>query len=160
MTTWFDPRKAVATAVQLDLPLEFPVARSAGQPSRQVRDQRKGRGRKAYLSGLAAEDSVARDYTDRGNTILARRWRGSGAEIDLILRDGDVVVFVEVKKSRSFDAALLAIGPAQRRRIVLAATEFLGDMAAGQLTEARVDLAMVNDFGAVRIMENAFGEGD
>jgi putative endonuclease len=41
-----------------------------------------------------------------------------------------------------------------------AASEFLGERAAGQLTAARVDLAMVNDQGAISILENAFGEGD
>ena len=158
MTAWFDPHRAVATPVQLDLPLPPPAARPVMAPAPQVRHARQIRGRTAYLSGLAAEDAVSRHYTRLGMSVLARRWRGSCAEIDLILRDGDAVVFVEVKKSRSFDTALLSLGPAQRRRIAQAAAEFLGQMAAGQLTEARVDLAMVNEIGAVRILENAFGE--
>ncbi len=32
-----------------------------------------------------------------GGGVPARRWRGGGAEIDLIFRDGDICVFVEVK---------------------------------------------------------------
>ncbi|MDX1821793.1 MAG: YraN family protein [Paracoccaceae bacterium] len=156
MTAWFDPRGAIAAPIQGCLPLTFP----ADGPSPQVSRNRQSRGRTAYLSGLAAEDSVARDYTSRGLTVLARRWRGSCAEIDLILADGDAVIFVEVKKSRSFDAAILSLGPAQRRRIMSAASEFLGERAAGQLTPARLDLAMVNDQGAINILENAFGEGD
>jgi putative endonuclease len=158
MTAWFDPGRAVAAPVQLDLPLPQPAARPVIAPAPQVREARQNRGHTAYLSGLAAEDAVARHYAGLGMSVLARRWRGSCAEIDLILRDGDAVIFVEVKKSRSFDAALLSLGPAQRRRIALAAAEFLGQMAAGQLTEARVDLAMVNEIGAIRILENAFGE--
>jgi putative endonuclease len=118
------------------------------------------RGKTAYLSGLAAEDSALRHYGASGMDVLERRWRGSHAEIDLILKDGDVVVFVEVKKSRSFDGAVLSLGTAQRRRITQAAAEYLGRAGLGQLTDVRFDLAMVNGMGAVEIFENAFGEDD
>lgn len=160
MTAWFDPGKVMAQAVQLEMALPLPIARPVNAPESAVRDVRRLRGRTAYLSGLAAEDTVDRIYGARGITVIGRRWRGSCAEIDLILRDGDVLIFVEVKKSRSFDAAMQSLGRAQRRRIVQAATEFLGLMAMGQLTEMRFDLAMVNDMGAVEILENAFGEED
>ena len=160
MTAWFDPRAGVVTAVQLDLPLPMPAPRSAVDPVPDLRNLRHLRGKTAYLSGLAAEESVLRLYRASGMEVLERRWRGSRAEIDLILKDGDVVVFVEVKKSRSFDAALLSLGPAQRRRITQAATEYLGHAGLGQLTDIRFDLAMVNGIGAVDILENAFGEDD
>ena len=32
-----------------------------------------------------------------GMRLLERRWRGAGGEADLIMKDGDTVVFVEVK---------------------------------------------------------------
>ena len=160
MTAWFDPRAGVVTAVQLDLPLPMPAPRSAVDPVPDLRNLRHLRGKTAYLSGLAAEESVLRLYHASGMEVLETRWRGSRAEIDLILKDGDVVVFVEVKKSRSFDAALLSLGPAQRRRIAQAATEYLGHAGLGQLTDIRFDLAMVNGIGAVDILENAFGEDD
>jgi putative endonuclease len=160
MTAWFDPRAGVVTAVQLDLPLPMPAPRSAVDPVPDLRNLRHLRGKTAYLSGLVAEESVLRLYRAIGMEVLERRWRGSRAEIDLILKDGDVVVFVEVKKSRSFDVALLSLGPAQRRRIAQAATEYLGHAGLGQLTDIRFDLAMVNGIGAVDILENAFGEDD
>jgi len=160
MTAWFDPRAGVVTAVQLDLPLPMPAPRSAVDPVPDLRNLRHLRGKTAYLSGLAAEESVLRLYRASGMEVLETRWRGSRAEIDLILKDGDVVVFVEVKKSRSFDVALLSLGPAQRRRIAQAATEYLGHAGLGQLTDIRFDLAMVNGIGAVDILENAFGEDD
>ena len=160
MTAWFDPRAGVATAVQLNLPLPMPAPRSALDPVQEVRNLRHLRGKTAYLSGLAAEESVLRLYCASGMEVLERRWRGSRAEIDLILKDGDMVVFVEVKKSRSFDAALLSFGPAQRHRITQAAAEYLGRAGLGQLTDIRFDLAMVNGIGAVDILENAFGEDD
>jgi putative endonuclease len=160
MTAWFDPRGAVATPVQLDLPLFSAAVPADATPLSMPRRARALRGRTAYLAGLAAEDIVARHYAGHGLTVLARRWRGTCAEIDLILQDGAAVIFVEVKKSRSFDAACQSLGRAQQQRIVQAATEFLGQMPKGQLTDTRIDLALVNDQGALEILENAFGEGE
>ena len=65
-------------------------------------------GQTGYFAGLAAEDIVARDYLRRAHAVAAQRWRGQSGEIDLICRDGDTVVFVEVKKSRSFARAATA----------------------------------------------------
>ena len=115
-------------------------------------------GRTAYHAGLAAEDIVARDYARRGRPVAHRRWRGQGGEIDLIAREGDCVVFIEVKKSSTFDAAALRLGRRQMDRLCMAATEFLAGEPRGQLTDMRFDLALIDGRGAMRIIENAFGE--
>lgn len=108
-----------------------------------------------HLAGLTAEDSVLRDYTAKGYRLLERRYRGQGGEIDLVLGRGEDVIFVEVKKSRSFDAARARLGQRQILRIFAAAAEFLGGQPKGQLTETRFDLALVNVHGEVAVMENA-----
>lgn len=115
-------------------------------------------GSTGYHSGLAAEDCVARDYALRNHQIAARRWRGKAGEIDLITRDGDTVVFVEVKKSRDFARAALRLGRRQMDSICASAGEFLAGEPKGQLTDVRFDLAMVNATGAIRVIENAFME--
>ena len=111
-----------------------------------------------YHAGLAAEDIVANDYVRRDHIVAARRWRGQGGEIDLIARDGDTVVFIEVKKSRSFANAAARLGRRQMERIVASAGEFLADEPRGQLTDVRFDLAIVNGVGALNVIENAFME--
>jgi putative endonuclease len=111
-----------------------------------------------HLSGAAAEDSVAGDYDRRGRTVSHRRWRGEAGEIDLIARDGDGFVFVEVKKARTFDQAAWRLGRRQMDRIIAAACEFLGTQPGGMLAAMRFDLALVDSRGTVRIIENAFGE--
>ncbi|MEM8537976.1 MAG: YraN family protein [Pseudomonadota bacterium] len=111
-----------------------------------------------YHAGCAAEDVVARDYERRDAVIAARRWRGQGGEIDLIVREGDRVVFVEVKKSRSFGAAAMQLGARQMRRICASAAEFLAGEPQGQLTDVRFDLALVDGAGALTVIENAFIE--
>ncbi len=90
--------------------------------------------------------------------MLHRRWRGAAGEIDLILRDGETLVFVEVKKSRSFARAADRLSPAQMHRIAAAAAEFLGTQPRGQLSDMRFDVALVDGSGEVRIVENAFGQ--
>jgi putative endonuclease len=111
-----------------------------------------------YFAGLAAEDLVASDYTRRDHAIAARRWRGQAGEIDLIAREGETVVFIEVKKSRCFATAAARLGRRQMERILASAGEFLAGEPRGQLTDVRFDLAVVNKLGAIEVIENAFME--
>lgn len=101
---------------------------------------------------------VATDYERRGFSIAHRRWRGGGGEIDLIARDGDGLVFIEVKKSTSFDHAACRISRRQMDRICASAAQFLEHEPGGQLTNVRFDAALVDATGAVQIIENAFGQ--
>ena len=110
-----------------------------------------------HHAGLAAEDIVARAYAARGCTEAARRWRGQGGEIDLIVRDGDAVVFVEVKMSRTHDKAVQRVTRRQMDRICMAASEFVGREPRGLLTPMRFDVATVDQSGQVRVIANAFG---
>ncbi|MEP2030836.1 MAG: YraN family protein [Paracoccaceae bacterium] len=116
-------------------------------------------GQVAYYSGLAAEKQVAKDYTRRGLPVISERWRGRGGEIDLIARDGEGLVFVEVKKSGSFERAAEQLRPYQIKRICKSASEYLAHAPRGQLTDVRFDLALVDGRGQVQIIENAFGHG-
>jgi putative endonuclease len=121
-----------------------------------VRQARKSRGLTNYLAGHAAEASVARHYEDRGIAICERNWRGITGEIDLIGRDGDVVIFVEVKQSRSHDMAASHISQAQIARIFATVDEFVASEPKGLLTDVRIDLALVDGQGRIDVVENAF----
>ena len=119
--------------------------------------QRRAQSRTNYHAGLAAEDIVARSYLARGCTEAARRWRGEGGEIDLIVRDGDSVVFIEVKKSRTHAQAVQRVTRRQMDRICMAASEFVGREPRGSLTPMRFDVATVDGAGRVEVVANAFG---
>lgn len=114
-------------------------------------------GQMSYHAGLAAERLIARDYVRRGYRVAGHRWRGEAGEIDLITRDDDGVVFVEVKKSRDFATAAQRLSRAQMRRLYHSAEQFLGGEPQGQLTNARFDVALVDAAGRFEIIENAFG---
>ncbi|WP_299566895.1 YraN family protein [uncultured Sulfitobacter sp.] len=124
-----------------------------------VQSARRDKGAMAFHAGLAAEGGIARDYAHRGFAPVSRRWRGQAGEIDLIVRNGDGFIFVEVKQSRAFEDAAHSLGRAQMRRIYACAEEFLSTQPQGALTEARFDVALVNGQGAFQIIENAFGHG-
>ena len=109
----------------------------------------------SYHAGLAAEACIAHDYERRGYPITARRWRGSGGEIDLIAQDGDGLVFIEVKKSKSFDRALASLGQRQIARLYATAEEYLAGQPRGGLTDVRFDVAVMNGLGEIRVIENA-----
>lgn len=112
------------------------------------------RGYCAHRSGLAAEAQVSAQYQLLGYTPVATRWRGRAGEIDLVFENSDSVVFVEVKKAKSVDAALHRLSACQLQRLILAGEEFLGTRPGGLLTPARFDLAAVGGLGDVSILEN------
>ena len=62
-------------------------------------DQPKGSTRQ--IRGKQFEDQAASYFEEIGYTVLDRNWRAGHKEIDLIVRKGDSVVFVEVKASLS-----------------------------------------------------------
>ena len=121
-----------------------------------MRAARSQRGAASYHAGRCAEEAVARHYQSGGRSIAAARWRCSYGEIDLIARDGDEVIFIEVKQSRSHDAAAQHLSAHQMGRIVNAASVFLGGEPLGQATPVRFDLAMVDGMGRIEVLEGAF----
>ncbi|MEO9827410.1 MAG: YraN family protein [Paracoccaceae bacterium] len=115
------------------------------------------RGLVNYHAGLAAETSVELNYAAAGASLLERRWRGKGGEVDLILRDGDELVFVEVKKSKSFARAAESLSHRQLARICRASEEYLGTQPNGSLTPMRIDVALTNEAGEIDILRNVTG---
>jgi putative endonuclease len=51
--------------------------------------------------GKYGEDLAARHFVAAGFTVLARNWRCPVGEIDIVAKDGDVLVIAEVKTRRS-----------------------------------------------------------
>lgn len=79
------------------------------------------------VSGSWGEDVAARWAESRGMRVLARNHCCRMGEVDLVLRDGDTLVFVEVKTRRDgrWGGGLLAVSPRKRRRVALAAMDWL-----------------------------------
>lgn len=54
------------------------------------------------ISGIKGEDLAASYLSKKGYKIIKRNFRARGGEIDIIAKDGDTLVFIEVK-ARSTD---------------------------------------------------------
>lgn len=121
--------------------------------------RRRARGRSSGAVGRGAEAAVARRYVGDGWREVARNWRPGrlhgGGEIDLIMRRGQVLVFVEVKTRRTLEQAAQAVAPAQRRRIEAAALRF-AELEEALHLDLRFDLALCDRHGGIHVLENAF----
>ncbi|TKD26338.1 hypothetical protein FBT96_01150 [Rhodobacter capsulatus] len=111
----------------------------------------------AYHAGLAAEHQVAAVYQRGGGRIAAQRWRGRyGGEIDLIAREGDKVIFIEVKKADTHARAVERISRRQLERICLSAEEFVSGTPDCANLDMRFDVALVDATGRIEILQNAY----
>lgn len=77
--------------------------------------------------GTAGEDAALAHLVAQGLTPVARQYHSRFGEIDLILRDGPTLVFVEVRLrgSQRFGGAAASITAEKRRRIVATAQQYL-----------------------------------
>ncbi len=116
---------------------------------------RQAAGAMAQLAGQSSEEQVIRHYEQFGAQLVEKNWRGSAGEIDLILQQDDETIFVEVKSSRTHAAAADHLQPAQMARICASAEEFIGTLPTGALTPMRIDVALVDQTGAIDVLENA-----
>jgi putative endonuclease len=113
--------------------------------------------------GRDGEEAAAAHLTAAGCTVLARNWRCRDGELDLVVRDGDQVVFVEVK-SRSglaFGRPVEAVTLDKARRIRRLAAQWLAEhRPAGWWGDVRFDVVSVlspgTDETAIEHLRGAF----
>ena len=71
--------------------------------------------------GRAGERKAAKWLTRQGLRLIARNWRCDLGELDLIARDGDTVVFVEVRTAGTetpfAGSPEATVGPEKQRRL-------------------------------------------
>jgi len=91
-----------------------------------------------------------------GWRVLARRWRHPAGEIDLIMRRGNVIAFIEVKTRKDRDTALTAITLRQRQRITTVAGIWLAQNAQNGNAECRFDVMWVGRWPWPRHVANAW----
>ena len=84
---------------------------------------------KQYESGLNGEQIAEAYLLRKGLSVIERRYRAEDGEIDLILSDGEYVVFAEVKyrPHSSAGAGLSAITQKKQQRMTHAALRYLAD---------------------------------
>jgi putative endonuclease len=107
--------------------------------------------------GAAAEQLAARYLLARGYRILATNYTCQGGELDLVAEEGPTLVFVEVRSRRSsaFGGAAETVGPIKRKRLIHAASHYLGHQCRGAERPCRFDLVAI-DAGEITHIQDAF----
>jgi putative endonuclease len=105
--------------------------------------------------GAHGEALAAQWYQQRGFVVLARNWRCSFGELDLVAARPGLVVFCEVKTrtTGAFGGAASAVGARKQARVRRLAAEWLRSYP--RRADVRFDVAAV-DGGVVDVVEGAF----
>jgi putative endonuclease len=106
--------------------------------------------------GDAAEDRAAAYLTGRGYRIVERNFRAKVGEIDIVARQGEVVVFVEVRSraGAAFGLPQETVGREKRRKLIRAAQVYA--QARGLDCPLRFDV-IADGPGGLEHIEDAFG---
>ncbi len=83
--------------------------------------------RSRQQSGKDAESQALKHLQQQGLRLLAQNWLCKRGELDLVMLDGDTVVFVEVRyrQHTQWGGALGSIDTRKRQKLILAAQYFL-----------------------------------
>jgi putative endonuclease len=96
--------------------------------------------------GARAEKAACGYLARRGMAVVARNYRALRGELDIICRDGDAWVFVEVKARTSdrFGGAPWAVPPTKRRQVAKVARHFLLSRGLYGVVPCRFDVVLVD----------------
>lgn len=103
-------------------------------------------------------ESLAAQYLQKkGYEILCRNYYGRRGELDIVARDGDTIVFCEVKyrSKEACGSPLEAVTPLKRRRICRTAAEYLAAEGYSDAWPCRFDVIGISG-GQIRHVINAF----
>ena len=106
--------------------------------------------------GAQAEQVAAQFLQKNGLRLLQRNFRCRFGEIDLILRDGETLIFAEVRqRSRGdFGGAAASIDAHKQRRLILTAQHYLASLP--RIPPCRFDAVLLDAADNVEWVKNAF----
>ena len=119
-------------------------------------------GQESYELGKSGEEAAERYLVQQGYKILERNFHSQQGEIDIVARDKDFLVFVEVKNYsfRSLGTPLSAVRKNKRQSIIHAARTYLYKKNI-QNTFCRFDVVTIfrrhDGSRAIELYKNAFG---
>ena len=113
----------------------------------------------AYRHGHVAEALATLVLLAKGFHPIARRYRTPLGELDLVVKRGRTIAFVEVKARALRDEALDSVGRAAERRIVDAADLWLAQHPAAAGLDLRYDMVVVTQWRLPLHLADAFRPG-
>jgi putative endonuclease len=109
-------------------------------------------------SGAAAEDKARQHLEQRGLKLVAPNWRCPGGKLDLVMRERDTLVMVEVRKRSRGDYgdAFESVHGRKRGRLIHAAQMFLAEHPKFGRSPVRFDVVAVDVADTVEWLTAAF----
>jgi putative endonuclease len=106
--------------------------------------------------GAQAEQVAAKFLQRHGLTLIKTNYHCRFGEIDLVLRDGETLVFAEVRqRSRSdFGGAAASIDAHKQQRLILTAQHYLASLP--RIPPCRFDALLLDGAGNIDWVKNAF----
>ena len=110
--------------------------------------------------GRLGEDLALQKIRKLGYRCLVRNYRCSLGEVDLIARDGDTLVFIEIKtrRGRSLEFAKEAVSRKKRRQLSKVALSYIRDHDCADV-KSRFDVVAISLQGnrrEIEVVKNAF----
>lgn len=118
------------------------------------------RSARAYRRGVAAESAACAAVERDGWTVLGRRVRTAGGEIDILAAKACMLAIIEVKARRTLCDAAASVSARQRKRLIAAAEIVLAENPGWGTAGTRFDVLLVDGAGVVRRIADAFRAGD
>ena len=114
--------------------------------------------RSSHTKGIQGEAIAEQHLNANGFQTIARRYRSPYGEIDLIMLDQHILVFIEVKyRTRTtLASAQLAVTPAKQRRIIQTALCFLNEHPEYAEHAMRFDIVSFSGEQCIEHLQNAF----
>lgn len=110
-------------------------------------------------SGIRAEHLAAQFLQQHGLKLLQHNYRCRFGEIDLIMQDGETLVFAEVRlRSRAdFGGAAASINSTKQKKLVRAAQYYLSSLASMPVCRFDAVLLHAQDVSSIEWLKDAFG---
>ena len=114
--------------------------------------------------GMRGEDAASKFLENKGYKVIDRNWKCKMGEIDIVAKDEDTIVFVEVKTRTNVEVGLPedAVGPKKRKKYETLAALYLQDHDYVDMS-VRFDvigiMVLKKDRCFIRHHVNAFGIG-
>ncbi|EFC51962.1 MULTISPECIES: YraN family protein [Neisseria] len=111
-----------------------------------------------HKQGAAAEDAALAFLLGKGYSLLARNWHCAYGEIDLIVKNGSTIVFVEVKyrKNRGFGGVAYSISQSKLLKLQRSVEYYLQKHGLNH-APCRLDAVLIEGDGPPEWIQNITG---
>jgi len=114
--------------------------------------------------GSKGEDLAVRYLTKKGYKVIERNYRCQWGEIDLVAREGDTLVFVEIKSrsSSGFGLPQDAVGRFKQEKLIQVARAYMAEHRLPETIPARFDVVAVQlttSSPDIELIQDAFQAG-